>query len=346
MPPSPHRPVSPLPVSTLHLTANLFALPFGLCGLAQCWSAAAGLADVPSWPATSLWVLAGLAWLITLIAYGANVVATGRLRTELSDPTFAPFTAVIVIVPMLIGLALASYQPGAGTVVFLLGLVLTVLHGGWLTGEWIVQDVTLAQWHPGYFLPTVAGGLLGAAGSATLGYHNLAMLMFGYGTVCWMVLGSILLLRLFTQPALPTPLLPTMAIELAPPVVAGSAWFTINGNVPDAISFLLAGYGILMLMVQFRLYPVYRRVPFGPGAWAYGFSYAAAATVAVRWLAAAQVGQQLALTYALLAVITLAIGLLFLLTIRGLVRRTYLPRIGAAGPANRARVASAGRAAR
>ena len=141
------------------------------------------------------------------------------------DPIFAPFTALIFIVPMLIGVALANYQPGAGAVLFIAGLIPTVLLGGWLTGGWILQDITLAQWHPGYFLPTVAGGLIAAGGSAAMGYDQLAMLMFGYGMVCWLVLGSILLLRLFTQPSLPTPLIPTMAIELAPPVVAGSAWF-------------------------------------------------------------------------------------------------------------------------
>ncbi|MGS0684954.1 SLAC1 family transporter [Nakamurella sp. GG22] len=316
MPPS--RPQQEL--STVHLTANLFGLSFGLCGLAQCWSTASALeGGVPAWPGLLLWALAGLAWLITVVGYGANVVATGRLRTELTDPIFTPFTALIGIVPMLIGVPLASYQPVAGDVLFFAGLIVTVLLGGWLTGGWILQDITLAQWHPGYFLPTVAGGLVAAGGSAAMGYDQLAMLMFGYGLVSWLVLGSILMLRLFTQPALPTPLIPTMAIELAPPVVAGTAWFAINGNRPDSVAYLLAGYGILMVMMQFRLVSAYRRVPFGPGAWAYAFSYAAAVTVAVRWLAAAEVSQQLALAYALLALITLAIGLLLVMTIRGLV---------------------------
>ncbi len=313
-------------VAPLRLTANLFGLSFGICGLAQCWSAAERLVGAPAWPAVILWVLAGLTWIITLVAYVANIVATGRLRTELADPIFAPFTALIVIVPMLIGIALAPIQPLLGRSLFLTGMVLTILLGGWLTGGWILQNLTLAQWHPGYFLPTVAGGLIAAAGCASLGYDGLAMLMMGYGTVCWLVLGSILLLRLFTQPALPTPLLPTMAIELAPPVVAGNAWFTINGHRPDAIAFALAGYAILMVMVQIRLFPAYRRAPFGPGSWAYAFSYAAAFTIAINWLAAEQVGQQAMLTYALLLPITVAIGVLALLTIRGLARNTYLPR--------------------
>ena len=104
------------PVRPLRLTANLFGLAFGLCGLAQCWSVANLLAGVPAWPADILWVLAGLAWLITLIGYAGNVIATGRLRTELSDPIFAPFTSLIVMVPMLLGVALATIQPAAGEV--------------------------------------------------------------------------------------------------------------------------------------------------------------------------------------------------------------------------------------
>ncbi|MET8102325.1 hypothetical protein ABZV29_38760 [Streptomyces sp. NPDC005236] len=99
---------------------------------------------------------------------------------------------------------------------------------GWLTGVWIRSDTKLVQWHPGYFLPTVGGGLLTAGGSAALGRSRLSQIMFGYGLICWLVLGSILLARLFTQAPLPTPIVPTIAIEPAPPVVAGNAWFTMT----------------------------------------------------------------------------------------------------------------------
>jgi hypothetical protein len=65
-----------------------------------------------------------------------------------------------------------------------------------------------------------------------------------------LVLRSILLLRLFTQPALPAAPLPTIAIELAPPVVAANAWFAMTGNRLDTLVMALAGYAVLMVMVQ------------------------------------------------------------------------------------------------
>src|SRR5438270_2547057 len=134
--------------------------------------------------------------------------------------------------------------------------------------------------------------------------------MFGYGLVCRFVLGSIMLLRLFTQPPLPTPLVPTIAIEVAPPVVAGNAWFSINGGRVDAVALGLAGYGLLMVGVQLRLFPVYRRVPFGPGWWAFSFSYAAVFVVAIRWLAAEHVAHQQVLTYVLLSILTAGVAAL------------------------------------
>jgi tellurite resistance protein len=313
----------------VRLPPNLFAIPFGFCGLAECWSLAHDLAFVPAWPADTLWVLAAGVWLGILGAYLVDVVAGGRVRSELADPTFSPFTALISIVPMLLGLAVADDSQALGGAIFFVALALTVLIGAWLSGTWIVADMTLAQWHPGYFLPTVAGGLIGAEGSAALGHDALARLMFGYGMTCWLVLGSIILLRLFTQPALPVGLTPTISIEVAPPVVAGTAWFQINGFHPDALALGLAGYAVLMVLMQLRLIPVYRRVPFGPGWWSFSFSYVAAFAVVIRWLAVEQIPQQRGLTYALLTVVTAGMAALVLTTVRHLMRGTFLPRTGA-----------------
>lgn len=315
--------------SPYRLAPNLFGIGFGIAGLAQAWSAAADTIDAPAWPSYVLWILAAVVWLVTVVTYLRNAVAQGRLRSEVPDPTTGPFTALAVIVPMLLGISLAPHARTAGEIVYAVGLVLTVLLGAWLTSLWIRSDTQLAQWHPGYFLPTVAGGLIAAACSAVLGWTTLSHLMLGYGLICWFVLGSILLLRLFTQPALPPPLLPTMAIEVAPPVVAGNAWFAVNGGRLDLVAELLAGYAVLMILVQIGLASTYRRVPFGPGHWAFAFSYAAAFTDGIHWLAVEHVHGQKVLTYLVLAIATSALAALAARTVLGLVRRDFLPRVPA-----------------
>jgi tellurite resistance protein len=314
------------------VTPNVFGISFGFCGLAQAWSTAHAVSGIPRWPADTLWVVAACIWLASLTWYLGNVIRGGRLRTELRDPVFAPFIALVTIVPMLLGVALGGHAGVAGEFVFMVALVLTVAVGGWFSGEWIIADLQLAQWHPGYFLPTVGGGLIAAGGSAVFGHETLAMVMFGYGAVCWLVLGSIILVRLCTAPALPVALRPTIAIEVAPPVVAGNAWFLINDGRIDAIAAGLAGYAVLMALVQLRMIPVYRRVPFGPGWWAYSFSYAAAFTLAINWLGAEQVPGRTALIVILLAVLTVAFVALSVPTVRRLARATYMPLATSTSP--------------
>jgi tellurite resistance protein len=307
------------------LTANLFGIPFGFAGVAQCWSTAHDLELAPAWPSQVLWVVTAVVYVVLLVAYVGNVVSTGRAGTEVSDQTFGPFTALILILPMLLALDLARYAPQAGTTIFLVLVVLIALYGGWVSGQWIIADMPLDRWHPGYFLPTVAGPLLAAAGCAARDLDGPARLLLGYGLICWVTLNSIILLRLFTCAPLPSALVPSLAIEVAPPVVAGSAWFAINGGRPDTMAYLLAGYALLMVLVQIRLIPLYLRVPFKAGGWAYSFSYAAALSVGIRWLVAEQVDGRQALTYCLLGVISLALTALAVRTAVGLGRGTFLP---------------------
>ena len=205
-------------------------------------------------------------------------------------------------------------------------MAFTVALGGYLIGQWIVSDLSLEQWHPGYFLPTVAGGYLSAGACGTLGYEQLGTVMFGYGTVSWLVLGSILLQRMFTQPRLAAPLLPTMAIQIAPPVVAGTAWFGLNGGRVDTVALAISGYAALMVMVQLRLIPLYRTVPFGPGWWAFSFSYAAVFVNAIHWLAAEQTPHGRLWTALLLTVVSAAVLALAGRTAIALRRGTFLPR--------------------
>jgi len=313
--------------AALHLTANLFAVAFGLAGLAQAWSAVTQLAGSSDWPANVLWIVAAAAWLVTLAGYVTNVAAQRRWKTELSDPTFGPFTALIVIVPMLLGARLAEQARGAGEAVFGCSAVLVVLAGAWITGDWITCDGAIKRWHPGYFLPTAAGGLIAGNASAALGFTTLSRVLFGLGITSFAVLASIISLRLYVVPSLPPPLLPTIAIELAPPVVAGNCWFAINGGRVDIAAAVLGGFSLLMLLVQFRLVPLYRRATFGPGFWAFSFPFAAAVTYGVHWLAVEHVRSGAALGYALVGILTAGFALLAARTITGLIQGTFLPRV-------------------
>ncbi len=81
----------------------------------------------------------------------------------------------------------------------------------------------------------MAGGLIASDGAALVGQQRLAEVLLGFGVISWIVVGSLILGRLFFRPLLPPPLQPTMAIEVAPAAVASLAWFAIHGPHIDMV---------------------------------------------------------------------------------------------------------------
>jgi tellurite resistance protein len=322
-------------MSAPKIPLNFFGIPFGLAGLGEAWTAMAGFHHAPDLVGEILFLLSAAAWFVVLGAYLGHLSSDRTVvARDLTDPIAAPFASLALITPML--LAGQGLYPHAGTAGRLLTdvfLALTVVLGGWFTGQWIYRPVDLDKFHPGYFLPTVAGGLIASAAAASVGQQRLAEAMFGLGGVCWIVLGSVILGRLLFRPMLPPALQPTLAIEVAPAAVASLAWFQIHGSRLDIVAAFLAGYGLLMVIAQLRLLPAFRRLPFMPSTWAFTFSWSAVATVALIWLQDGQVAGYRVGQYLVLAAITLLIGGIAIRTVVAISRRQLLPRPAATVPA-------------
>ncbi|HEU5333862.1 MAG TPA: hypothetical protein VFU73_13875 [Actinocrinis sp.] len=264
------------------MTPNLFSICFGLAGLAEVWQASVSALGTPQAVPDALNILAAVVWVGLVAVYAAQGMR--QIRADLHDPVFAAFPSLAFVTGMLLSAALSRHAFSAGRALVVLFFVLMLLLGGWLTGQWMAAPLERERMHPGYFLPTVAGGFIGAATTAQVGLHGLAQASFGIGVLCWVMLGSVILGRLFFTGMLPPPLIPTLAIELAPPAVGGLAYFTITGGRTDMFAAALAGYTVLMALVQLRFVPLYRTLSFSPAFWAFAFSYAAAFTDGIVWM--------------------------------------------------------------
>jgi tellurite resistance protein len=261
---------------------NLFGIVLGVAGLAQAWHAAMPVLRTPQAVPDVLNVLDAALWLFLIGAYLAQ--GPRIVLTDLRDPVLSPFVPASAITAMLLAAALATDAPAAGRVLVVVFLAVTIALGGWLTGQCMTGGLDLDSVHPGYFLPTAGGGLIGANATAQVHLHALAASSFGIGVISWLLLGSTILNRLLTRPPLPPALVPTMAIDLGIPAVAGVAYFALAGRTVGLVACALGGYAVLMVVVQVRLIPVYRRLSVTPGSWAFTFAYAAAAADAFAWL--------------------------------------------------------------
>lgn len=306
---------------------NAFSICFGLAGLAMVWRLAAEHLGAPAAVPGALTVVTLVVWVILLVAY------LGRLRQghttvtrELTHPVTAPFVALIPITILVLVPELAIWSPTVTVWVTAVSVVAVVLLGGWLTGTWLGAGVPETSLHSGYYLPTVAAGLISGTAFAALGYRELGIMAVGLGGICWLLLGSIINNRNIIVESLPPGLIPTMAIDVAPVVVAGSAWFALNDGQPDNAQLLLAGFAVLMVLVQVRLYlSVYRKLAFGMGFWAFTFSYCAVASYALRWLATDPQTWTVALGWVVVAAVTAFLASVAVRSVLALRTGTFFP---------------------
>jgi tellurite resistance protein len=306
---------------------NFFGIPFGLLGLADSWLVAASFGLAPVAIGRVLVAIAVLAWVVVGSAHLRGMLAHRvRLGAELADPVAGPFFSLVVLTPMLAAAdALYPYSHTAGTVVVDVGVASTIVLAGWFTGQWIYGHLELAEVHPGYFLPSVAGGFVVSASAALAGQIGLAEMLFGLGLISWIVIGSIVLGRLFLGPPLATPLMPTIAIEVAPAAVATFAAFVIDGQRVDTLVRLLAGYGLLMVVAQVRLLPTFLKLKFMPSFWAFTFAWAAVAFAGLFWLGVTHPTGWRAESYMALGLITAFISAIAARTVLALYRGQLIP---------------------
>jgi tellurite resistance protein len=311
---------------------NFFGFAFGLAGLSETWAIAAHDGRAPRIVGTVLAAASGVVWLVVIVGYLRYLLVDhAALRHDLLDPIAAPFLSLAVIAPILWAVVgIAPYHLSAAKAIADVFIVLVALLGGWFTGQWICGPLDFDKLHPGYFLPTVAGGLVASDAAALLGQHTLAETMFGLGIVCWLIMGSMILGRLLFRPQLPTPLLPTLTIEVAPAAVASLAWFDAHGDRVDVVAAFLAGYGLLMVVAQLRLLPMYTKLPFMPSTWAFTFSWAAVASASLHWLNDKRPDGYQAEEYVVALAISVLVAAIAARTLLALARRQLLP----SAPAN------------
>ena len=293
----------------LSIPPNFYSIAFGLVGLARLWHLAGSLYGLSAAIGDSLFLVAAIVFLLFLVALVIKLVlAPKTVVADLTDPAIGPFFSLLPITGMLLAAGLEPHAFGAARVLFLVFFVAMVLLTGWYTGQWIVSILNADTFSPGFFLPAVAGGLLGADSAASFSLTGLGWLSFGIGIISWLMLGPIIFSRLFFRPGLPAALMPMLVIVIVPPVIAGNAYFVLTGGRIDLLAYVLAGYAVLMTLVQLRLVPLYLKLKFSPGFWAFTFAYAATAAYALRWIHYKQFAGAAMLGYAVLAAITLFIA--------------------------------------
>ncbi|MFO3904738.1 dicarboxylate transporter/tellurite-resistance protein TehA [Enterobacter hormaechei] len=267
----------------LNLPAGYYGMVLGTIGMGFAWRYASTIWPVTRWPGEILVTLAMVIWALLTVAFLTRAVRFPRsVLAEMRHPVMSSFVSLFPATTLLVAIGLVPWYRPLALILFSVGVVVQLSYAAWQSaGLWRGKHPEEAT-TPGLYLPTVANNFISAMACGALGFHDAGLVFLGAGVFSWLSLEPVILQRLRSAGELPPALRTSLGIQLAPALVACSAWFSVNGGEADTFAKMLFGYGLLQLLFTLRLMPWYLSQPFNASFWSFSFGVSALATTGLH----------------------------------------------------------------
>lgn len=269
--------------SVLNLPAGYYGMVLGTIGMGFAWRYASTLWPVTRWPGEILVTLAMAIWGLLTVAFITRAVRFPRsVLAEMRHPVMSSFVSMFPATTLLVAIGFVPWYRPLALALFTVGVVVQLSYAAWQSaGLWRGKHPEEAT-TPGLYLPTVANNFISAMACGALGFHDAGLVFLGAGVFSWLSLEPVILQRLRSAGELPAAMRTSLGIQLAPALVACSAWFSVNGGEADTFAKMLFGYGLLQLLFTLRLMPWYLSQPFNASFWSFSFGVSALATTGLH----------------------------------------------------------------
>lgn len=267
----------------LNLPAGYYGMVLGTIGMGFAWRYASTIWPVTRWPGEILVTLAMVIWALLTVAFLTRAVRFPRsVLAEMRHPVMSSFVSLFPATTLLVAIGLVPWYRLLALILFTVGVVVQLSYAAWQSaGLWRGKHPEEAT-TPGLYLPTVANNFISAMACGALGFHDAGLVFLGAGVFSWLSLEPVILQRLRSAGELAPALRTSLGIQLAPALVACSAWFSVNGGEADTFAKMLFGYGLLQLLFTLRLMPWYLSQPFNASFWSFSFGVSALATTGLH----------------------------------------------------------------
>lgn len=267
----------------LNLPAGYYGMVLGTIGMGFAWRYASTIWPVTRWPGEILVTLAMVIWGLLTVAFITRAVRFPRsVLAEMRHPVMSSFVSLFPATTMLVAIGFVPWYRPLALVLFSVGVVVQLGYAAWQSaGLWRGKHPEEAT-TPGLYLPTVANNFISAMACGALGFHDAGLVFLGAGVFSWLSLEPVILQRLRSAGELSAAMRTSLGIQLAPALVACSAWLSVNGGQADTFAKMLFGYGLLQLLFTLRLMPWYLSQPFNASFWSFSFGVSALATTGLH----------------------------------------------------------------
>jgi tellurite resistance protein len=303
--------------SVKNLPVNLFGAVMGLAGLSLAWRLASRVFGV----STMIAEAAGIAAIAVFVALALGYFAKwakypSAVKHEFNHPVAGNFFGTITIGILLLSTVVATYSELLQEIAWTIGTISTIALSFISVTRLLKGNMDSSHAAPAWLIPgvatldiAVAGGTLPMAWAREINLFSASV-----GAVVAIVFFTMIFSRLVHQAPLATGMMPSMMILIAPFEVGFLAYVNVVQRI-DAFAALLFYFGLFFFVV---LAPrIFRRsIPFTTGWWAISFPMAALSNAALKYAAARQTIVLHYLAGVILLIVTIAIIVLFVRTLR------------------------------
>jgi len=292
----------------------MYAIVMGMSGLTITYQKAGEWLGFPHiigsilmYITTVIFIVVSVMYIIKYFKYSMAV------KKEFSHPIRINFFAAISISMLMLAIIFKEVYPTISAVFWYPG---TLLHF-YLTMHtitfWINDNQELAHSNPAWFIPIVGNVLVPVAG---IGFASTGILMYFYsvGMFFWVILLSIILNRIIFHHQLAVKFMPTMFILIAPPAVGFIAYYKMF-EVLDFFAIFLFNIALFFTFLVAFMYKNFMKIKFFISWWAFVFPIAAMAIASMLMYVKTQDPVILALSYTMVAVVTIVIAVVIYQTI-------------------------------
>lgn len=254
-----------------------------------------------------LWVGSALA-VILWPRYFRRLASRHQLRDEVSDPSHGAMLATVPAGLLVLAVAWGSVGPESvpeivamwvSGILTAVGTLIALVYSAFWAASISAREVPLARVNGGWLIPVVMTLLVPVALMPQIHYSPkfalpllaVSFSFLGVGTLLFLAVFSLLVVRLATQEPLPLPMSPSLWIPLAPAGIFGVAVIRLTQSAIDtnlvgsdflyiALAFSLMGIGFGLWWAIIALLDLRRAnraggIPFHMGWWGFVFPLAA-----------------------------------------------------------------------
>ena len=311
--------------SVKHLPVNLFGAVMGLAGLSLAWRLASHAFGASPVVADVIGVAAILVFIALALGYTAKWAKyPAAVKSEFMHPTAGNFFGTITIGILLLSTVVATYSKSLQEIVWTIGTISTIALSCISLNRLLKGNIDGNHAVPALLIPgvatldiAVAGGTLPMAWT-----HEVNLFAASVGAVIATVFITMIFSRLIHQAPLASGMIPSMMILIAPFEVGFLAYVNVVQRI-DTFAALLFYFGLFLFIILAT--KIFRpSIPFAPGWWAISFPMAALSNAAMKYAAAQNTIALHYLAGIILAIVTIAIGVLFVRTLHMLAQGKLL----------------------